>query len=70
MKSEYIVLRKQIEHTRNQMILLGQQYGLVSLKTIQEGQRLDELLNQLHYLESEKNGGISFYLCCLWGKME
>ncbi|HWO95154.1 MAG TPA: aspartyl-phosphate phosphatase Spo0E family protein [Bacillus sp. (in: firmicutes)] len=66
MENEYIVLRRQIEHTRSQMILLGQQYGLASLKTIQESQRLDELLNRLHYLESEKMAEYRF----VYGKIE
>jgi hypothetical protein len=53
MEERYKILRIQIEQTRNEMILLGQQYGLASPRTIQVSQKLDHLLNTLHYLESK-----------------
>ncbi|MDQ0244108.1 hypothetical protein J2S09_001653 [Bacillus fengqiuensis] len=47
------VLYVQIEQKREEMILLGDQYGLTSPKVIQVSQQLDDLLNRLSYLQSQ-----------------
>ncbi|MFF2853549.1 aspartyl-phosphate phosphatase Spo0E family protein [Peribacillus sp. NPDC058002] len=52
MKNLYDMLFVQIERKREEMILLGNQNGLLSQETINASQQLDCLLNHLHYLES------------------
>jgi hypothetical protein len=47
------VLHVQIEQKREQMILLGNQYGLTSSKVIHVSQQLDDLLNKLYCLKNQ-----------------
>jgi Spo0E like sporulation regulatory protein len=51
MKNSYEILFIQIERKREEMILLGNQYGLMSTEVIQVSQELDRLLNNLVYLK-------------------
>lgn len=52
-QSTYEIWCAEIERKREEMIFLGNKYGLNSLEVIRAGQQLNNLLNQLCYLEKE-----------------